>query len=351
MRALLKEQGIWAPLSGRPSNLEASVLEQQEEKAHSLILLSLSNEVLYKVAEEQTVVGLWLKLEKLYMTKSICNKLLLKKRLFGLRMKEGASLKEHLDELNSILMELRDIDVKMEDEDVAMILLASLPPSFENFVSSLTVGKDCIILEEVKSSLFSRELRHKASGNDDESASRLTASQKDKQKKKFKKGKIDPRDICNYCKESDHWKKDYPKKRNKNSSAAIVQDDSLDESLVLATDSHQQRHSEQWILDSGCSFHMCPHKEWLDDYEEKAGGNVLMGNDAPCKTIGIGSVKIKMHDDVVRTLTNVRHVPDLKKNLISVGALDAKGFICSVEGRVMQVKKGEVCSNAGNEAR
>ena len=85
---------------------------------------------------------------------------------------------------------------------------------------------------------------------------------------------------------------------------------------------------------------MCPHKEWLDDYEEKAGGNVLMGNDAPCKTIGIGSVKIKRHDDVVRTLTNVRHVPDLKKNLISVGALDAKGFICNVGGGVMQVNKG-----------
>ena len=84
---------------------------------------------------------------------------------------------------------------------------------------------------------------------------------------------------------------------------------------------------------------MCPHKEWLDDYEEKAGGNVLMGNDAPCKTVSIGSVKIRMHDGVVRTLTNVRHVPDLKKNLISVGALDAKGFVYCVEGGMLQVKK------------
>ena len=94
-------------------------------------------------------------------------------------------------------------------------------------------------------------------------------------------------------------------------------------------------------MDSGCSFHMCPHKEWLDDYEEKVGGNVLMGNDAPCKTVGIESVKIRMHDGVVRTLTNVHHVPDLKKNLISVGALDAKGFICNVGGGVMQVRKGK----------
>ena len=84
MRALLKEQRVWAPLSGQPTNLNKEDLAEQEEKAHSLILLSLSDEVLYEVVEEQTAAGLWLKLEKLYMTKSICNKLLLKRHLFGL---------------------------------------------------------------------------------------------------------------------------------------------------------------------------------------------------------------------------------------------------------------------------
>ena len=59
-------------------------------------------------------------------------------------MKEDTPLKEHLDELNSILMKLCDIDVKMEDKDLTMILLASLPPSYENFVSSLNVDKDSI---------------------------------------------------------------------------------------------------------------------------------------------------------------------------------------------------------------
>lgn len=36
-------------------------------------------------------------------------------------MKEGMPLKDHLDELNYILMELRDIDVKIDYEDVVMI--------------------------------------------------------------------------------------------------------------------------------------------------------------------------------------------------------------------------------------
>ena len=66
-------------------------------------------------------------------------------------------LKEQLGELNSILMELQDIDVKIKEEDLT-ILLASLPPSYENFVSSLSIGKDSITLEEVKPSLYSKEL-------------------------------------------------------------------------------------------------------------------------------------------------------------------------------------------------
>ena len=83
-------------------------------------------------------------------------------------MSESMSLKEHLDELNFVLMELHDIDVKMEDKDLTMIILAYLLPSYENFVSYLSVGKDSITLEEVKSNLYSRELRLKVSRNGDE---------------------------------------------------------------------------------------------------------------------------------------------------------------------------------------
>jgi len=50
-----------------------------------MILLSLQDEVLYKVVKEKNLIMLWLKLEKLFLTKSIYNKILLKRRLFGLR--------------------------------------------------------------------------------------------------------------------------------------------------------------------------------------------------------------------------------------------------------------------------
>ena len=57
-RALLKEHVIWAPFFGQSSKIDKLVLELQQEKTNSLILLSLSNEFLYEVSKELTVVRL-----------------------------------------------------------------------------------------------------------------------------------------------------------------------------------------------------------------------------------------------------------------------------------------------------
>jgi len=48
-----------------------------------------------------------------------------------------------------------------------------------------------------------------------------------------------------------------------------------------------------------------------------------MGNDTVCKTIGIDNIRMRMFDGHVRTLTNIRYISDLKKNLLSLGALEA----------------------------
>ena len=64
------------------------------------------------------------------------------------------------------------------------------------------------------------------------------------------------------------------------------------------------------------------NQDWFTTYHSIEGDVVLMRKNMSCKVIGIGAVRIKMHDRVVRTLTEVRHIPDLKKNLISLGILD-----------------------------
>ena len=55
-----------------------------------------------------------------------------------------------------------------------------------------------------------------------------------------------------------------------------------------------------------------------------------MGNDVACQMIGIGTVRIKKFDSVVRDLTNVRCVPRMKN--ISVRAVESKGLKVNVGG-------------------
>lgn len=76
-------------------------------------------------------------------------------------MTEHTPFNAHLDELNSILMELQAINTKV-DEDVTMILLTFLTLLYKNWVGSLSVRKDCITLEEVKFTLSSSELHLKS---------------------------------------------------------------------------------------------------------------------------------------------------------------------------------------------
>ena len=97
---------------------------------------------------------------------------------------------------------------------------------------------------------------------------------------------------------------------------------------------------DSWVLDSACSYHMTPKKDWFDTYKPYNGGMVQIGNDATCPVIGIGTVKIKMFDGVVRVFNNIRHVPDLRKNLISLGVLDDFGYSYSSKGGIMKNTKG-----------
>jgi hypothetical protein len=82
---------------------------------------------------------------------------------------------------------------------------------------------------------------------------------------------------------------------------------------------------EAWLVDSGASFHMTPHREWLCEYERYDGGNVFLGDDSTTRTIGRGKFKLRLIDGRIITLPGVLHIPGLAINLISVRIMDDAG--------------------------
>ena len=73
-----------------------------------------------------------------------------------------------------------------------------------------------------------------------------------------------------------------------------------------------------------------------------------MGDDNPCEIVGIGSVQIKTHDGMTRTLKNVRHILGMKKNLISLSTLDKEGLKYTGLGGVVKVSKGSLVCLLGD---
>jgi hypothetical protein len=94
--------------------------------------------------------------------------------------------------------------------------------------------------------------------------------------------------------------------------------------VYLASSSTHAYH-EAWLVESGESFHMNPHREWFCEYERYDEGNVFLGDDSTTRIIGRGKVKLRFIDGRIRTLPGVHHIPRLVRNLIYVRKMDDTG--------------------------
>ena len=77
-----------------------------------------------------------------------------------------------------------------------------------------------------------------------------------------------------------------------------------------------------WYLDSGTSFHMTGNKYLFSDLEEKdLQIHIEMGDDRKYNVSGLGTINFQREHGALITLNNVRYVPRLKKNLVSIAML------------------------------
>ena len=95
--------------------------------------------------------------------------------------------------------------------------------------------------------------------------------------------------------------KDYPERKNKdrdgpkkNGDAAVASDEKDDEGydsagVLLVTGTQT---NGKWVLDSGCTYHMCPDKNLFSSYRVFNGGEVMMGNNSLCKVVGLGTIRL-----------------------------------------------------------
>ncbi|KAG8497270.1 hypothetical protein CXB51_008544 [Gossypium anomalum] len=265
-----------------PSTLTDEEKKRKDRKALTQLHLHLSNEILQDVMKEKTTAALWKRLEQICMSKTLTSKLHMKQRLYAHRLEKGAD--------------------------------------------TILYSRESLTVDEVYDSLTSYDkMKHLVVKPDSQGEGLIVRGRQDQ----------NADDDRGRTQERNH------RGKSKGRSKSSNREDYSDGELLVAS-INDSKVSEEWILDSGCTFHMNPNRDWFTTYETVSEGVVLMGNNASCKIAGVGTIKVKMFDGVVRTLSDVRHVPELKRNLISLSTLDSKGYRYTAESGVLKNSKGSL---------
>ena len=98
--------------------------------------------------------------------------------------------------------------------------------------------------------------------------------------------------------------------------------------------------SYHWVLNSGVSFRMTPNKDYFSSFIGREGNSILMFNDARCRAMGEGTVRIRIFDGVIRTVTGIQYVLGLRKSLIALGQLASLGYKVTFEKDRLKVSRG-----------
>ncbi|RZB53427.1 Retrovirus-related Pol polyprotein from transposon TNT 1-94 [Glycine soja] len=262
-----------------------------KEKSERLIepevqsFYALEIKFLREVARERITTSMWLKLESLYMTKSLANWLCLKQQLYTFKMIESRTVTEQLD--------------------------------------AILYGKDQdITLEEVQTSIRTKEMQKQQDSKSEDNGESLNISRGRSEKKgpRGKKSKSRSKDSkngqktkfkCFNCHKTGQFKKDCLDKIKKGSM------DSAD--IVEASEGYE------------------------------SAGTVLLGDNYPYKVQGIGTVRLNMFDNREYLLKNVRYIPELKRNLISINMFDDLEYSTRTLDGVLKVSKGSFVIAKGNK--
>ena len=123
----------------------------------------MSRSVAHNVVKEKTTVDLMKALISMYEKPSANNKMYLMKNLFDLKKAEGTLVAQNLNEFNTITNQLSTMGIEFDDEVRALILLVSLPNSWEamKMTVSNSAGKSKLKYDDIRDLIISEEVRRR----------------------------------------------------------------------------------------------------------------------------------------------------------------------------------------------
>ncbi|KAL8553934.1 hypothetical protein ACS0TY_002262 [Phlomoides rotata] len=372
MKCILIQQKVFKAIDNSYASTETNDKKaEMNELALSAIILNLSDSVIRKVGSIETAHSVWNKLIELYVETSLPSKLFLLEKFFKFKLDMNKDIDENLDIFTKLIQDIKQTGDKHIDDYTAVVLLNAIPDSYNDVKSAIKYGRDNVTLDIVVNGLKSKELDLRQHGSSKGEVMHVRGRSKTRyqNKKHVENGQGSKGNgnkarsksttktrKCFKCHEPGHMIKDCPQKnhdkQNNNEHANIVfGQENFGEVHMVTEPCVNSVHSigmnrHEWLIDSGCSYHMSPFKELFTSFENIQHGFVSMANDKNCDVLGIGNITLSFSSGVAYTLKNVRYVSALCNNLMSCAALEddglegkwAKGFMKILKGNLVIFK-------------
>lgn len=346
-RSVLVHQNLWNVVTTeliKPEDETSEafqVWKRQDEKAMAVLILSISASQINCIKRCESSNAIWIELEKLHRPTGPVRKVTLFKQLLNKKMTEGENVQTHINEFSNVVENLSAIGITLQEELIVIMLLASLPMSFENFVVAFETRDELPSLSVLKCKLAEENERRKGSeqkentqafsarpvGQGGRGRGNKATTDKRRDFKCYRCGQ--PGHFAAKCTTKEENENDGKAGRGKNgakSENANSKNKETQRSFAGVATNHRMS-SDVWVIDSGATSHMCAHRELFDTYEQHNENIELAGNNFTT-ACGRGTVVVNSLCGFEITLKDVLFVPGLQCNFISVGKAVANG--CSV---------------------
>ncbi|GKV36238.1 hypothetical protein SLEP1_g44387 [Rubroshorea leprosula] len=295
VKDVLTCQGLDAALEEtKPAKMKDSDWSTIQKKATSQIRLAK-----YNVFSETTPIGMWKKLEKIYASKSLTNRLYLKMELYQLKMAEGTNIHKHLSDFNMMVTQVVNAGDILEEEEKGLLLLASLPKSYKSLVQSMLVGKTTLVMKYVTSMLLEND---KFLGEDDGANQTNALVMEHSQGRSNGRGEIKGKGEAN-----------------------IVEENVVEVLACEECDPEVEQNNQRWILDSAATMHVCNNPSEFVSLVRGELGKITVATDEKVNIEGMGDVRLNVHNGRAKILKNVRYVPKCSSNIIALSELTTRG--------------------------
>ena len=175
------ERGLWGFVSGTIVKPEvktesttvsaAEVLKSKEkledyelrsDKAYSLLALSVEKHLQIHVSSKSNAKEAWESLKKHFEFVSVAQMVRLTRRFYAAEMGEGGDLMTHITDMTSLAEQLREMKEDISSKKFAIVILGSLPESYDNFLTSMNARDvEKLDWEDIKGALTEEYMKRK----------------------------------------------------------------------------------------------------------------------------------------------------------------------------------------------